>query len=375
MAWWLLLYGPAVLIATWSMAAFVYFLQPTLWRSRFLAVLLFIEGVGWGAPRLTAWTTDPDAGRGLRALETVSDVALPWLYLLFLGSALDTPLVKPFRTLVGRWILVGIAVAFEVWAFAQPALFFRTGSEEYRTGHLWMLTFAGVIFLFAFVAAAHAYLRTEHGSTRRIQARAYMIAFGMRDLLLGPFLFAFSLPWAGVTEYRRIFTSPVDWPIVVEVVFVAILGYAILKYQLFDIDLKLKVSIQRSTIVGFFAITFIVVQQIVENFASAQLGIFVGALASGALLLVVHPLQRIATRVSDVAMPNVQPGSDYLAYRRLELYRAALEGAMEDGVVSLKENRSLERLREKLGIPPKDARALENDVVAQLRPKQSTGGS
>ncbi len=43
------------------------------------------------------------------------------------------------------------------------------------------------------------------------------------------------------------------------------------------------------------------------------------------------------------------------------LYRAALEGAVEDGIVTETERKILDRLREELGISPDDAAAFENE--------------
>jgi len=71
---------------------------------------------------------------------------------------------------------------------------------------------------------------------------------------------------------------------------------------------------------------------------------------------------RIGARVADTAMPSVRETSDYVAFRKMEVYKAALEGAMEDGAVSAKEREVLRRLRESLGITDADASALERDL-------------
>jgi hypothetical protein len=51
----------------------------------------------------------------------------------------------------------------------------------------------------------------------------------------------------------------------------------------------------------------------------------------------------------------------FLEARRLEVYRAALEGATLDGVITGKERAILERLRSELGIGAEEARHAERE--------------
>ena len=62
------------------------------------------------------------------------------------------------------------------------------------------------------------------------------------------------------------------------------------------------------------------------------------------------------------AMPKVAPTTDYLAFRKLKVYRAAFESLYADEVISDKERAMLDRLRVKLAILPGDAIAVERDV-------------
>jgi uncharacterized membrane protein YebE (DUF533 family) len=142
-----------------------------------------------------------------------------------------------------------------------------------------------------------------------------------------------------------------------------LVAYALLKYQLFDIDVKVKWTIKRGTIAAAFLFVFIVVAQLGQNFLSTEYGWAAGGLAAGALLFVLAPLQRVAERVADTAMPGVSTSSEYLSYRKLEVYKATIEGAMEDGAITEKERAMLGRLREKLGISTQDAAALEAEFI------------
>lgn len=61
-------------------------------------------------------------------------------------------------------------------------------------------------------------------------------------------------------------------------------------------------------------------------------------------------------------MHSVQNTPEYLDVRRLEVYRAALEGAFEDGLITDKERSILDHLRDSLGIPQVEAVALEKEL-------------
>lgn len=146
-----------------------------------------------------------------------------------------------------------------------------------------------------------------------------------------------------------------------------LLAYAVLRHQLFEIDLKLKWTISRGTVAGSVLVTFFVVSQLVENLASEKFGLLAGSFAAGFLLFLIQPLLRFADRVADRAMPNVQDTEQYRTVRKRDVYVAALEGALVDGVVSDRERDMLARLQDQLGLTATEARALER-VMAEDRP-------
>jgi uncharacterized membrane protein YebE (DUF533 family) len=59
-------------------------------------------------------------------------------------------------------------------------------------------------------------------------------------------------------------------------------------------------------------------------------------------------------------VPDVQATPEYLERRKLSVYRAALEGACEDGEITSKERSILRTLREQLGIDEREAAELEH---------------
>lgn len=144
--------------------------------------------------------------------------------------------------------------------------------------------------------------------------------------------------------------------------------YAILRYQLFDIDLKVKLTIERSALVAVFGAAFFVGSELLEKLLPFD-SVLLGIASAGLIALALKPIERYAHRLADNLLPTVKEKSpDYLADRKLDVYRAAVESALEDGDVSAKERSVLERLRGKLGIAPDDASRVE--VSLGLHPMQ-----
>ena len=73
-------------------------------------------------------------------------------------------------------------------------------------------------------------------------------------------------------------------------------------------------------------------------------------------------MQRLALRMTNGLMRSVQNTPEYLEVRRLVVYRAAVEGVVEDGIITDKERRILDHLRNDLGISPGEAVALEKEL-------------
>jgi tellurite resistance protein len=63
-------------------------------------------------------------------------------------------------------------------------------------------------------------------------------------------------------------------------------------------------------------------------------------------------------------MPNTRNTPEYAAFRKLQVYEAALAEAQQQGGISAKERALLNRLRDSLGIAPADAETLELELQA-----------
>lgn len=140
--------------------------------------------------------------------------------------------------------------------------------------------------------------------------------------------------------------------------------YALLKHRLLDIDLKIKWTVKQSTIAAAFVAVFFVVSESAATFFSGRAGTYIGIAAAGCLVFLLAPLQRFAERVANTAMPHVGSSADYIAYRKIEIYKVAVEGALKDGVITEDERETLQKLRAKLDLAHEAADAIERDLSA-----------
>jgi hypothetical protein len=146
---------------------------------------------------------------------------------------------------------------------------------------------------------------------------------------------------------------------------VAIFAYAIIRHQLFDIDLKLKWTIKQSTVAAAFVAVFFTVSEVAQSVFQSSLGSIAGIIAAGALVFAIAPLQRFAERVSETALPGVKDTAEYRLVRKREVYRAAIEAALADGEITGKERSMLASLQDQLGLSASDALELEREAAAK----------
>src|SRR5207245_833672 len=154
------------------------------------------------------------------------------------------------------------------------------------------------------------------------------------------------------------------------ILYVPLLAYGILQTHLFDIDMKIKLGISRGTVATLGIIGVIVAAKIAELYLSRTLGYIAGGVVAGTMVVYALRLLKVGDRVANAAMPKVQPTSEYLAFKKLEVYRAAVESALETGGITTKERASLDRLCGKLNLASPDAAAVE----AELAPVAQASG-
>ncbi len=344
-----------------------------LWRvgsrgstARQLSLLLVIEGVTLGTSGALLfgvtndWNAPPTVFQILRSLlHHIGDVALFALYPPFLASALRTRWTIVFAKPPARIGLAIVAVALLVFVLG--------GGPDAYLRRVPLLYFAMCLtFIYAFVVSLHAWRAATTESERR-RARAFVIGFGIRDVLwsvsYGAMSYLFLTTWSQGPPPL----AP-DWNLIYPLgtlLEVPLIAYGILSTQLFDIDLRVKRTIQRSTLAAIVIATVYFTTEAADRLLSDQLGAWPGLIAAALIVFFLAPLQRIAERVANRAMPQTTNTPEYLAYRKLQVYEAALTEALGGDGISQKERALLTRLRESLGVSVEDARAMEDDLQAR----------
>ena len=359
--------GTFAIVAAWSCAIVALRTDPRITLNQKLSLILILEGLFVGCLLgLLFFFDNPTIVTVLVTCGMAAMIALPFQYLSFLAVSLDTPLVAPFRSRAATVLLGLVSTVAAIFVFANPHLFFL---ELYRPGWApWNFQLAdlgqrwvqllGVVYLFGLIAAVTVFFRTRKGSVARNRAKWFAIAFGFRDV------------FAGIAQILHPILRPVPFwgdfvynsgMALAYCAYILLLAYAVLRFQLLNIDLKVKFVLQQSTVGALIIGGFIVGSEVLESFVPVS-GTVSNIIVAIAILVVLRPIQRLALRMTNRLMHSVQNTPEYLDVRRLEVYRAALEGVVEDGLVTDKERRMLDHLRDDLRVSPEEAVTLENEL-------------
>jgi hypothetical protein len=336
------------------------------WR---YGLLLVLEAIMIWTSRPTgpfAWASDPELLRlGLR-LHMANDCLLVAFYLPALAVTIRSPMLRPFDGRAAVATLATLGTLGAASAFVFPDLFLdwtsyptRSASALSVAGPAWLTVFALLVanYTMGLMAALLAW-RSAHGALSRRRAGFLALAFGIRDIGWGT-LFGMLLLGALSSEFVP---NPGALGPVSLGIYVCLTAYGIASANLFDIDLRVKWTLERGTVAAVFVAVFFVVSEGVETLLSDQVGSVLGILATGALVFLLAPLQRVAERISNRAMPSVQDTDEYKSFRKLQVYGEALGEAMLDGVVTPIERAVLDRLRIQLDLSEVDAMALEREL-------------
>jgi len=359
--------GTFALVAAWSCAFVSLRTNPRRILNQRLSLILILEGLYIGGVSGTLFFFDnPTIVTTLCIVGTAMMFALPFQYLSFLAVALDTPLVAPFRSRTAT-VLLGLAsTGAIIFVIANPHLFvmdlYRPGWAPWNFRYTKLAALGGqwqgIVYLFGLIAAVSAYFTTRKGSIARNRAKWFAIAFGFRDVFVGSTLLLYPILRLDPLWSDFLYNPGVGLAYSVSFL---LLAYAVLRFQLFNIDLKVKFVLQQSTVGALVIGGFIVGSEVLESFVPVS-GTILNIVVAVAILIVLRPMQRLALRMTNNLMRSVQNTPEYLEVRRLEVYRAALEGAFEDGLITDKERSILDRLRDSLGISQVEAVALEKEL-------------
>jgi len=357
--------GLVAVAACWTLAVVVFRVSANGSIARKLAFLLVIEGlvlVSAGFPAFafgipdSYFETRPVLSMFVGLVHHLGDASMIALYPPFLAVALNTGVTRPFgntRVRIGLAIgatLLGLVVVVSPSRIAITLLYMSVT----------------LLFVYALVASIHAWRTAKSGIVRE-RAGIFALAFGLRDLgwTLSYAVFA----WLMWTKPELTEMPDIGWfgkfvYALGTLLAVPLIAYGILRTQLFDIDLRIRWTIKQSTLAGIFVALMFLISEGASTFLSAELGNVVGLLAAAVIMFFVAPLQRFADRVAGAAMPNTKNTPEYVTYRKMKVFEAALSDAMRDGGISDKERSLLNHLRDSLEISPTDAAMLEHDMLA-----------
>lgn len=340
--------------------------------TRLLATYLAVQGVVQATTYAVQIADERTLAFNLWIVGYFGFVFCAGLYVAFAASAISSPLCAPFRARIGRALVMGAPSLWIVAGIFAPSLYI-TGFDRAESfmWHLRITPLGGIAryfvlaaYAFTLVCAFDAWRRARVGTFARRRARAYLLAFGIQDVAI-----AIDMTLA-VSGFDRVIVDVYDTLVlpIFGVIFLVLLVRALLREQLFDFDLRVKRGVKRTTIAALFLAVFFVAAQIVQAYTSTAFGLLGGAVVAGLLLFALHPVQRAAERVADVAMPRTTGTPEYLAYKKLEVYRAAVESAHEAaGGIDATQRAVLDRLRGKLGLRDDDAVAMESEVAERYR--------
>jgi len=353
----------------WTLAVVALRAAPGRRLNRLLAGLLLFEGAYVGTNvGLIHFVEGRAAAEAVSLVGMTTQIALPLLYLLFLGEAIRTPLTSPFRGRRAAVFATVAIIALSTVGLLRPS-FFLTEVAASDLGHwnyayqglgLRVVQFYGLSHLFGLAAAILAYRGAAVGSMARSQAGLFILAFGVRDAYMGVVATLFPV-LRPVELWGDFFYNPGIG--LTYAAYVPLLAYAILKYQLFSIDLRLKLVLRQGSAGLLIAAVFLVVSEALESVVPVD-GLVAGVLLAMLVAIFLRPAQTVAERVAGTLLPNVRPDEAYFEERRLAIFGAALESATTDGHISGDEREMLNRIQSELGLDDELTRRLEQEALS-----------
>ena len=116
----------------------------------------------------------------------------------------------------------------------------------------------------------------------------------------------------------------------------------------------------------FAAAIFFLISEGSAAFLSERFGSVIGLLGATLLVFLMSPLHRASEWLSGRVV-HVDESPEYRAFRKLQMYAAAVEDSLAHGEIGPSQRSLLDRLRESLEIATADARKIESDLGLRQR--------
>jgi hypothetical protein len=263
--------------------------------------------------------------------------------------------------------LVGLAFALNAVYDAAAAITATTPGAlptAELTGYRWatqaitLTILSAAPVLFAAVILARRALGANDESRR--QARSFLAVLPLPAVTV---LLVVALGMLGAETVRMERLTVGVWRLAMPL----LVSYALVKFQLFDIDLRMKVALRSGTVAGAFVATFFVISESAAQYFGTWAGnVWIGLAAAGLLVFALHPIARLGDRIAHRAFPGVRDTATWRQERREELYRSAVEFALMDGTITIHEHRRLGRMAERLGLSETEALRVQREVERAL---------
>lgn len=147
-------------------------------------------------------------------------------------------------------------------------------------------------------------------------------------------------------------------------VFAFLVSYAILRYQVFDVDLHVKRGVSMAIQASLLVLSFFLLRwgtQLLFPEVQVPVPEVVGILGA---VIAVMPAGKIAKAGAGLFLPGARSSQEFLHHRKMEVYGAALEGALDEAK-DPEDDEELRRLRIKLGLSTSDCRSIQAVVEAE----------
>lgn len=128
---------------------------------------------------------------------------------------------------------------------------------------------------------------------------------------------------------------------------------------------KPKTYSRKGSFVAMIGGIFVVCSEVLETLVPVQ-GELWGIAIAVIIILLLRPVQLLVLRMTGSVVKRADRRSGDVDQRKLEVYRAAVEGALEDGIVTDKERCILRRLRENLQLSEADVHSVERGFRSSL---------
>ncbi|HEV8361279.1 MAG TPA: hypothetical protein VGR28_12575, partial [Candidatus Thermoplasmatota archaeon] len=238
---------------------------------------------------------------------------------------------------------------------------------------------------FDFLLYANAYVALDGSGGYAFELAAALLAAGVLAGVLAVVLPRPDLPWRdlhvvvaivplAVAVGQSLLGAPQGATAGVwRLVMVALFAYAIARYRLFDIEVRLGQLAPALAYAGIAGAGLAVLW--VAAWPTLTAVPLLGLVASAGVAAACAPAARLGPWIKHRAAPHLAE-PDYLYKRKVDVYRAALEEAQGRGMGDATEQAFLSDLRRRLGISEQEHRLLTLIVQAQSRygPRAPTPG-